>query len=158
MFVVCSERDPKQILSHLILSYLKHALWRDEVTQCNTRTNGNLSHPWQLVFNCQIMSTPSMTSKHHADGAPVWCHTINCLAIFIEFKNHGNVWKTWLRQRIVKIGLIISLGLTSAVICWFSQGITYNRKLSRTGLHYCKQNIAISSSIWHNVLATFDAL
>ena len=38
----------------------------------------------------------------------------------VEFKNHGNFWKAWLRQWIVKICLTMLLGLTSAFIKWFS--------------------------------------
>ena len=59
------------------------------------------------------------------------CHSIKCTTMFFEFKHHDSLWKMWLRQRTVKIGLTLFGGLRPASIQWFgqknhSQGI-YNR-------------------------------
>ena len=53
--------------------------------------------------------------SHSADDDNVWCHSIKCMFILMEFKDYANFRKSWLRQWKVKINLTIFWGLASAL-------------------------------------------
>ena len=67
----------------------------------------------------------------------MWCHPVLCVTIFVEINYHSSLWKMWLRQRTIKIGDAILLGLTPASIQWVclkshSQGIYNWRRVMQT--------------------------
>ena len=75
------------------------------------------------------------------------CEIYGYISGFQRPEQHREIW---LRQRTVKIGLTIFLGLTSAFIQWFSlkshlQGIYVRRRVLQTNF----SNALMSSPIWH---------
>ena len=119
------KEEPKW--SYLFIWLNKHSTWCGAVTPYNTRTKRQFSHLWQLVpddFDSDQEQWKKATNPNSADYIHLWCHIIKCMAMFLEFNDHSIFWKMWLRQWTVKLGLTISLCLTSVFVQWLSPKIT----------------------------------